>query len=292
MKKFIIILLAITALTGCAKNETSTGENDFSGIQQETLQPDPYSTTIISQTKSEIPTSITQEISTQDTTSETTEVITTTSQEIPETTTETTEIITTTTETTPADAQPDPLGAGAFAYDESGAVQFTEETESTDDQTLISAAQALFESACQTEWNFTVGCPQAIDDGNVIKNGSYDWIYYKIADENIKTLADIKNDYYSVFSDRYSHEDLDMLYIERNGDVYAMNGKREMNAYYSMSRITGIESRTNDEIFFTVEHQFEGNDQNPNTPYSENDTFSIVISPDGKWKAGKFRLPY
>ncbi|MDE5860700.1 MAG: hypothetical protein K2H28_00720 [Ruminococcus sp.] len=296
MKKFIIIMLAIFTLAGCAKNETSTiYENDFSGIQRKTAPSATTSetTTTVLQAKSEISTITIQEINTQDTiTAETTEITTTTYPEIQETNTDTTaETVATITETLPVETQPDPLGAGAFAYDEDGAVQFSAETESNDDQTLISAGQALFESACQTEWNFTVGCPYAINDGRVIKN-DYDWVYYQITDEKIHTLNDVKNDYYNVFSDRYPHEDLDMLYTERDGNVYAMNGKREMNAYYSMSRITGIESRTNDEIFFTVEHQFEGTDQNPNAPYSENDTFSVVISPDGKWKAGKFRLPY
>ncbi|MDE6834352.1 MAG: hypothetical protein K2J39_08950 [Ruminococcus sp.] len=308
MKKILIIMLAMFTLVSCAKNETSTDENDFSGIQQETVQPDPLSdsttitttkpTTTISQIKSETTINTTEEIATQNTTNaETKEVISAISQENQETTTETTSTdsataTTTTTETVPADAQPDPLGAGAFSYNEDGAVQFVENPESNDEQTLISAGQALFESACQTEWNFTVGCPYELDMGNVIRNGGYEWIYYKITDENIHSFADIERDYYNVFSERYPHEDLKMLYVERQGSVYAMNGQRDMNAYYSMSRITGIESRTDDEIIFTVEHQFEGTDQNPDSPYTENDKFSVVISPDGKWKAGQFRLPY
>ena len=296
MKKFIIIMLAMFTLVSCTKNETSTiYENDFSGIQRKTAPPVTTAETFTTflQTKSEISTNTTQKINIQDTTiAETNEITTITSPEIQETNTETNiETVTTTTKTLPAETQPDPLGAGAFAYDEDGAVQFNEETASNDDQTLISAGQALFESACQTEWNFTVGCPYTIDGNNVIKN-DYNWVYYQITDPKIHTLNDVKNDYYNVFSDRYPHEDLDMLYTESNGNVYAMNGQREMNAYYSMSRITGIQSRTTDEIFFTVEHQFEGTDQNPDAPYSENDTFSVVISPDGKWKAGKFRLPY
>ena len=298
MKKFIIIMLAMFTLVSCTKNETSVYEGNFSdGIQRKTA---PIVTTAetpatVLQTKSETIKSTTPEIISQDTTSETTEtIITTPAQEVPEISTETTvETVATTdtAETVPVETQPDPLGAGAFEYDKDGAVQFNEETESNNEQVLISAGQALFESACQTEWNFTVGCPYAIDVNNVIQN-DYNWVYYQITDTKIHSLGDVKNDYYNVFSDRYPHEDLDMLYTERNGNVYAMNGQREMNAYYSMSRITGIQSRTNDEIFFTVEHQFEGTDQNPNESYSENDTFSVVISPDGKWKAGQFRLPY
>ena len=289
MKKFFIILIAITALTSCAKNETSTN-NNISEIQQETLQPDPYSitTTIISQAKSEIVTSTTQKTNTPDTkNTEDTVNTTTTLMEIPETTTETT---TTTTEIIPEDVQPDPLGAGAFSYDEDGAVQFVQTPETDNQQLLISAGQALFESACQTQWKFTVGCPYSLDMESTIQNG-FGWTYYKITDENIHSLADIENDYYKVFSERYPNEDLKMLYLEFEGNVYAMNGQREMNIYYSMSRITGIESQTDDEIFFTVENNYEGNDKNPDTPYAENETFSMVLA-GNKIRVGQFRLPY
>lgn len=292
MKKFLIILLATAALVSCGDNKTSTND-DVSRTKEEILQPDPVSTTTteISQAISENLTGKPQKTNTPVTTDSVTDDITETTTsltEIPETSAETTTV---TSETVPADVQPDPLGAGAFEYDEDGAVQFTEDEPSEDEQTLISAGQALFESACQTEWNFTVGCPYQIDVGFVAKN-ELGWVFYKITDENIHSLADVKNDYYNVFSDRYPREDIETLYIEREGNVYALNGQREMNVYYSMSRITGIESRTDDEIFFTVENQFEGTDQNPDTPYSETETFSAVISPDGKWKAGKFRLPY
>ena len=289
MKKFIITLLAVTALVSCTKNETSTDENDFSAIQQETLQPDPYSvtTTITSQAKSEIVTSTTQKTNTPDTTNTEDIVITTTTlQEIPETTTE----ITTTTIIIPEEVQPDPLGAGAFSYDEDGAVQFVQEPETDNQQLMISAAQASFEAACQTQWNFTVGCPYSLDMESTVQNG-FGWTYYKITDENIHSLADIENDYYKVFSERYPNEDLKMLYLEFEGNVYAMNGQREMNVYYSMSRITGIESQTGDEIFFTVENYYDGTDKNPDTPYSENETFSMVLVGD-KIRVGKFRLPY
>ena len=309
MKKFLIILLSVTALTGCSlKSEPPVyNEKDFSdGIQRKTFNAETYSDSItltttdkILQSEPETSTTTIQNFITENTTiDDTTEIITTPA---PETTSETIATVTTTistdtivtnTETLPADSQPDPLGAGVFVYDEAGAVQFSEETQANDEQTLMSAGKALFESACQTEWNFTVGCPYSIDEKNSINAGEYGWTYYKITDTNIHSLADIERDYYNVFSERYPHEDLKMLYVESNGNVYAMNGKREMNAYYSMSRITGIVSRTNDEIVFNVENQFEGNDQNPDTPYTENDTFSVIISPDGKWKAGKFRLPY
>ena len=82
-----------------------------------------------------------------------------------------------------------------------------------------------------------------------------------------------------------------MLYLELDGAVYALNGQREINPYYSVSKIVDIQSQTNDEIFFTVENHYEGTDISPNEPYSEKDTFSMVIS-ENKIRAGQFKLPY
>ena len=288
MKKFFIILLALTAFVSCSKNKTSTSNENISEIQQETLQPDPYSvTTTALSTSPKTKTSLTlktQKTNMPNTTNIENMVITTTN--LPEITTETT----TTTEIISENAQPDPLGAGAFSYDENGAIQFVQEPETDNEKLMISAGQALFESACQIQWKFTVGCPYSLNMEDTIQNG-FGWTYYKITDENIHTIADIENDYYKVFSERYPNEDLKMLYIEFEGNVYALNGQREMNAYYSMSRITGIESQTDDEIFFTVENHYEGNDKNPDIPYSENETFSMITAGD-KIRVGKFRLPY
>lgn len=288
MKKFFIILLALTAFVSCSKNKTSTSNENISEIQQETLQPDPYSvTTTALSTSPKTKTSLTlktQKTNMPNTTNIENMVITTTN--LPEITTETT----TTTEIISENAQPDPLGAGAFSYDENGAIQFVQEPETDNEKLMISAGQALFESACQIQWKFTVGCPYSLNMEDTIQNG-FGWTYYKITDENIHTIADIENDYYKVFSERYPNEDLKMLYIEFEGNVYALNGQREMNAYYSMSRITGIESQTDDEIFFTVENNYEGNDKNPDMPYSENETFSMITAGD-KIRVGKFRLPY
>lgn len=288
MKKFLVILLALTALVGCGDKKTTTDSEDISATQQETLQPDPYSakTTEISQTKTENATRETKKVTTT-ALAETATATETTAEtaETPEAETETT-----VAETAPEDAQPDPLGAGEFSYDEDGAVQFEQAPDTENEQLMISAGQALFESACQTQWKFTVGCPYEIDSGYVARNDS-GWVFYKITDENIHSLVDIENDYFKVFSDRYPNDDMKILYLERDGEVYALNGSREMNPYYSMSRITGIESQTEDEIFFTVENFYEGNDQNPDTPYSETETFSMIISGD-QIRAGQFRLPY
>ncbi len=187
--------------------------------------------------------------------------------------------------------QPDPLGDSSFSYDENGAVKFEIEPDTDNDRLMISVAQALFESACRTQWDFTVGCPYEIDINSTVQNG-FGWTYYKIIDENINSFADVENDYYKTFSDRYPNEDLQMLYLEFDGNVYALNGQREKNIYYSVSRVKSIQSRTEDEIVFVVENLFEGTDKNPDEDYSEETTFSIVISSDNTWKAGQFLLPY
>lgn len=290
MKKFLIVLLALFALASCGDKKTSTDSSeDISATQLETLQPDPYSvttTTKISQIKSETVTSKTQKTTTTNATNSiATEINTTTAltEVMPETTETVAEII-------PEESQPDPLGAGEFSYDEDGAVHFEQDPDTENKQLMISAGQALFESACQTQWKFTVGCPYELDMGYVSKN-EFGWIFYKVIDENIHSFADVENDYYKVFSNRYPDEDLKKLYLESAGNVYAMNGSREMNPYYSMSRIIGIESQTDDEIFFTVENHYEGSDQNPDEPYTETETFSMVLEGD-KTKAGQFRLPY
>ena len=71
--------------------------------------------------------------------------------------------VTTTAGSSEKPVQPDPLGGGVFKYNEDGAVVFTEDPASQEDTVLISAAQALFESACRTEWSYTVGCPYELD---------------------------------------------------------------------------------------------------------------------------------
>lgn len=277
MKKFFVILLAVTALFSCQKKIPSPDTSNIFEIQQETLQPDPYSILSNTTTKAPVYTSTTfPENQTAESISVTTSDETSTS-------------FNTASTTFKQDSeQSDPLGGGAFSYDEDGAVQFIQEPDN--DKLIISAAQALFESACRTQWSFTVGCPYTLDMGSVIQN-DFGWNYYKITDENIKSITDVENDYYNVFSNHYPNEDLKVLYIEHNGNVYAFNGQREMNIYYSVSRIKEIQSRTDDEIFFTVENQFEGTDMNPDEPYSEEETFSVIIEGD-KWKAGQFRLPY
>lgn len=203
--------------------------------------------------------------------------------------TETTSVAEDSTEAV-ATNQIDPLGGGAFELNKDGAIVFEGDPDEAPDRLLISAAQALFESACRTEWRYTVGCPYTIDNNSYIEN-SLGWRFYRITDSTVATFNDIKSDYGKVFSGKYPDQ-LSDYYKEQDGAVYALNGARGSDIYYSVSKITAIESRADDEIFFTVEHYYDGSDYDGSKPYTETETFSVVIGSDGVWKAGKFRLPY
>ncbi|MDE6091842.1 MAG: hypothetical protein K2G14_01950 [Ruminococcus sp.] len=283
MKKFMTAFLVMSLIIcgySCGKKQTKDNPDisqslESSEIQQEIIQPDPYSVKTSVNISSSVSTTERTAVTSGQTTSSVTTVTATGSI---------------TTSVNEDFSEPDPLGGGAFSYDKNGALQFSEEIQTDNDRLLMSAAQALFESACRFQWGLTVGCPYEIDMDSVVENG-FGWKYYRITDESIHSFADIENLYYGVFSERYPNEDLKMLYLEYEGNVYALNGQREMNAYYSVSKITDIQSRTDDEIFFTVENHYEGTDLNPDESYSETETFSMVLA-GNKIRVGQFRLPY
>ena len=153
----------------------------------------------------------------------------------------------------------------------------------------MAAAQALFESACNTQMSFTVGCPFEVDNSDYIEN-NFSWRFYRITDSSIKSFSDVEKAYYKVFSDRYPTP-LASLYMDSNGSAYALCGNRGKDIYYSSSKVTEIKSRTDDEIVFTVENYYNGSDYGDGE-HTENDEFSAVIGSDNTWKAGKFTLPY
>ncbi len=180
--------------------------------------------------------------------------------------------------------------SGSFAYDAGGAVKFDAPVEAQDDSTLIEAAQALFESACATEWSYTVGSPYALDMSDYI-TGRFDWQFFRVVSAGINSMDDVRADYHKVFSDKYPDK-LDEIYMEQNGSVYALNGERGKDIFYSYSRITSLDSRTDDELTFTVTNYYNGSPAAPDTPCTEEEEFSAVIAEDGTLRAGKFRLPY
>lgn len=200
-------------------------------------------------------------------------------------TTSTTTAVTTTTNTSKPTSAETP-----YEINSDGAVVFSEDISKSDDKLLIEAAQALFESACRTEWNFTVGCPFKTDD-KFIETGASNWRYYHVSDSDIKSFADVEKAYHKVFSDRYTNKQLSMLYVEEDGEVYALCGVRGSDIYYTSSEITGIKERTKDEITFSVENHYSGSDYGDGAVTEVND-FSVVIGSDNVWKAGVFTLPY
>ncbi len=191
---------------------------------------------------------------------------------------------------TEEEQQLDPLANSAFSYDESGAVVLKKDISELDEAELLSAGQALFQSACRTEWSYTVGCPYELDNDDFIEN-DFGWQYHRITTPGISSYSDVLRDYHKVFSD--THEDqLADLYIEKDGAVYALSAARGQDLYYTASKVTSVKERNVNEIVFSVESFYSGSDMSPDTPTSKTNDFSAVIGSDNKLYAGQFVLPY
>lgn len=194
-----------------------------------------------------------------------------------------------TEEVTEDEGQPDPLDSSAFSLDENGALIFTEDAAAESDRTLIAAAQSLFESACRTEFTFTVGCAYPIDSDEYISN-EFDWKYYLVTVPGINSIDDVLADYHTVFSSAHDDTFVREMYTEADGKVYELPGGRGADIYYSGSKVTQVESRGDNEITFSVENYYDGTDWGESA-YTEYDTFSMVFE-DGAWRADQFNMPY
>lgn len=157
------------------------------------------------------------------------------------------------------------------------------------DEELISAALALFESACKTEWDYTVGSPYEIDMNQTAQN-QFGWDCYLITTEGINSLADVRADYHKIFSENYV-DSLDEVFTEANGRVYCLNGARGADIFYEKSVFVAINSRSESEISFTVQNSYSGDDFGGEA-YVTQDEFVISIDSDGAWRVAKFRMPY
>lgn len=283
MKRIFIAFIALSAvltIAGCGKGGSSkkSAENPAgspeSGIEttteRTTVQPDPLNPADMTTTTSAESTGT----PTQTTTQKASKGEGTTNAPTQEKTT----------------GQQDPLNNDAFSYNDDGAVIFEGDSAKETEDVLIAAAQALFESACHTQWDFTVGCPYDIDPDDFIET-DFDWRFYRIQNSGVTSLKDVENDYYKVFSRRYPNS-LSEIFIDGDGIVYALNASRGADIFYTGSTITEIQYTDGNEIFFTVENHYSGTDYNIDAPYTTTDTFSIVIESDGSWHAGQFRLPY
>ncbi len=157
------------------------------------------------------------------------------------------------------------------------------------DEDVIAAAQQLFEKACETEWNFTVGSPYPLDTSEYFSN-KYGWQFYLITAEGINSIADVKADFHNVFSKDYK-DTLDELYMEQGGRVYCLNGARGSDIFYEGSEVVGITGRDEGEIRFKVVDSYNGASFGGEA-YTEEREFVIVKESDGKWKVSEFKLPY
>lgn len=173
--------------------------------------------------------------------------------------------------------------------DISGGIVFSEDVEDLTDDELISVAQLLFESACKTEWDFTVGSPYELDTTQTAKN-IYGWDCYLITADGINSLDDVRADYHKIFSESYSDR-IDEVFTESGGRAYCLNGARGADIFYEKSVVTAVNSRSENEISFTVENYYNGDDFG-NDAYISPEDFVITIDSDGAWRVLNFRLPY
>lgn len=172
--------------------------------------------------------------------------------------------------------------------DKYGAVSFKPSPDATNAQ-LIKAGQTMFETACEYDWKFHVGCPYPLDYQTYVEN-DLGWQFFLVTDPNIKSLADVEADYFHVFSES-NGSDLDELYVEKNGRLYALDGARGTDVFYESSVITSVKERTVGKVVFTVENNYSGDDFG-DTPHTETDEFIVEIDDSGSWKVTKFALPY
>ncbi len=283
MKKvfFLLTLSGMFLMCSCGENKPS---------DTEVSQVSAMVTTSISDNVSETTTSISENKEIQTTSEEITVTDTETSS-----TAQTSEIIQTqaqtqtvqTTSTQVMETFPEPESQ-PFETDDNGAV-IMEVHDDTEDSEIISAAQELYENACETEFRYHVGCPYNLDYNSYVEN-SYGWQYYLVTDEGYTTIADVEKDYYKKFAEE-NGSDLSEIYIEQDGRLYAFDGERGANVFYESSEVTGIIEKSDNKIVFSVDNHYTGNDIDPGTPVTETEQFSVVIK-DGEWRVGEFYLPY
>lgn len=264
---FILSLAAAAAVfTGCGKKSSDGDSESVTETQTaaaSTIQPDPLAT---------------ENKTTTATAAESTAAVTTTAA-----------VQTTASPETPSGKQVDPLGGGTVKPNKEGGM-LIQNAGSQDDRVLMTAAQSIFDSACHTEWEFRFGCPYEMDTSQYIEN-EFSWRYSLVTDPAIHSVQDVINDYCKVFSSSLA-VDLSTEYIEKDGAVYALAPARGANIDYSASRISAVKSKSDNEIVLEVTNFFIDRSDGENKQYTQTDEFSIVLDPDGVWRAGKFTLPY
>ncbi len=274
MKKFLTISLALTLI--CAFSACSDG-------QESSIQDSSVSTASTAQVTETVQTTADSEL--QATTAITTEQPVSEESSLQTTadiTTITTKNALTTTVTATEENSPQEV-------DVSEGIVFDTPVEEKSDEEIISAGFALFRTACETEWNFTVGSPYELDTSQTAQN-QFGWDCYLVTTEGINSLADVRADFHKIFSEKYE-DTLDEVFTESNGHVYCLNGARGSDIFYEKSEITAINSRSENEISFTVDNFYSDNDFNEGA-YVQSDEFVITVDSDGAWRVSKFRMPY
>ena len=278
MRKYLTLLTAVvlvSALTGCSSGNNSGAESgDSSQVSSSDVQTN---------TAGETPTE-------QTTAAETTEAATSTAQTTSAASLQTSAASTASgTETTAVTTAAGNSEKAEFQYNSDGAVEFSGDPAAQNEDTLIAAAQAVYDAACQQQYRFTVGSPYTLDHETYVEN-DMGWQFYLVTDENINSLADVEADYDKIFSSRYNSA-IEEVFMEADGKVYCLDGHRGANIFYSYSQVVSVDKINPDEIFFTVTNYYDPTDINGEEPFTHDATFSVVIE-DGVWKAGEFLLPY
>lgn len=266
MRKLMLVSLLTVLL--CAFSSCSDG-TDESNIQSSESVADSVSTSAVTDTATE-----------QVTAEQTTESATTT---------ESVQTTAVTSATTVPDIPVTAVTENPEPVDVSEGAVFDTPVEEQSEQELIAVGLALFKSACQTEWDYTVGSPYELDTSITAQN-KYGWDCYLVITDGVNSLADVRADYHKIFSENYA-DNLDETFTEANGRVYCLNGARGADIFYEKSVITAINSRSESEISFTVQNSYSGDDFGGEA-HAESDEFVISADSDGKWRVSVFRMPY
>lgn len=161
--------------------------------------------------------------------------------------------------------------------------------EELSDEDILETASRLYQSACETEWNFTVGSPFAIDTGVSVKN-DINWQFFLVTEDGVCSMDDVYREYHKIFAEEYD-DHLNELFLEENGRVYCLNGARGSDVFYSGSEITEVREKSDDKIVMTVTDFYDGTDIGEE-PYSIDRDFVIVKHAGDGWRVSEFTLPY
>lgn len=112
--------------------------------------------------------------------------------------------------------------------------------------------------------------------------------YYQVENEEIKSLKDVKNDFYKVFDESY-FVDFSGRYIEKDSQLWAADIGRGLNRFYKYTEISGIKSKSESEVVFKALSYYES-DEDGVSSYSKEDEFKLVYK-NNQWLVSGFVYP-